>query len=150
MAIPATTKSRPDAYQAITHAALIARNGATSALAQMQAGNVDTDFAYRVLDQTRTFIAQMNLWKNVSGLDSYFTTNVPGYVGVITTDIDTSITAAQAILNWLVANFPRDTTNTWLLASQLNADGTRTLRQFTSVQTAGLQTLMQNFLTTVV
>ncbi len=150
MAIPASTKSKPDAFLAIMRASSIARNGAVSALATMQAGNVDTDFAFRILDQARTFIAQMNLWKGVPGIDAFFTANVPGYVGVITTDIDTAVTAAQAILNWLVTNFPRDTTsNTWLLAQELNADGTRTLRQFTTVQTAGLQTLMQNFLNTI-
>lgn len=125
------------------------RQQAVDALATLQAGSVDTAWIFNALDTMRDAIARFNRFKTVTGLDSYATAQVPGYAGTISADINTTISAIQACIDWIIANFPKDTTATWILALQLNADGTRTPRSFTSVQTAGLQTRLQTLIATI-
>lgn len=121
---------------------------ASDALATL-AGPVDTNWIFNALDVMRGAIANFNRFKAVGGLDSYATAQVPGYAGTMSADINTTIAAIQACIDWIVANFPKDSTNTWILAEQLVADGTRTPRSFTSVQTAGLQTRLQTLIATI-
>jgi hypothetical protein len=47
----------------------------------------------------------------------------------------------------VINNFP--TSGGYLQSETLNADGTRTLRQFTPAQTAGWQTTINNFISTI-
>lgn len=122
---------------------------AIDALATLQAGPVDTNWIFNALDVMRAAIANFNRFKAVTGLDSYATAQVPGYAGTMSADINTTIAAIQACVDWMVANFPKDSTATWILAQQLNADGTRTPRSFTSVQTGGLQTRLQTVIATI-
>jgi hypothetical protein len=126
-----------------------AKGAAQSYLATLQGGTVDTAFIFNILDAARGFIATMNVYSGVTGLNAYATSTVSGYAGTLTTDITASIAAAQAVINWVIANFPKDSTVTWLLAYKLNADGTRTANTFTTAQTAGLQTLIQSFIATI-
>jgi hypothetical protein len=133
----------------IQSAASAAKGAAQSYLVTLQGGTVDTTFIFGILDAARGFIATMNVYSGISTLNAFATSNVPGYAGTLTTDITASIAAAQAVINWIIANFPKDTTATWLLAYKLNADGTRTAATFTTAQTAGLQTLIQSFIATI-
>jgi hypothetical protein len=126
-----------------------AKDRATSAIAAMAAASVDTTFVFSLLDQLSGLIANLNAVKNTVGLNSYATTNVPGYAGTMTTDITTTVTAAQDCIAWVVANFPKDNTAVWLLGFQLNADGTRVPRSFSPAQTAGFRTALQNLLATI-
>jgi hypothetical protein len=151
MALPGTGPSLPEALASVRSIAVRGRTQANGALTTLQGGNVDTNFTFNMLDQFRTFVIQMNLWKNVSGLNAYATANLPNYGGTLTADIDTSIAAATACVAWVTSNFPSQTVGgtTYILAETLNNDGSRTQRQFTSVQTAGLQTLLQAFIGTI-
>jgi hypothetical protein len=126
-----------------------AKAEAQSYLVSLQSGTVDTFFIFNMLDAARSFIATMNSLSAIAGLNAYATANVPGYAGTLTADITASINAAQAVINWVITNFPKDSTATWLLAYKLNADGTRTANTFTSAQTAGLQTAVQTFIATI-
>jgi len=122
---------------------------AGNALTILQTQNVTTNFVFAFLDQMGALIATLNTWKSTAGLNAYATANLPGYAGTLTTDIDAVIAAGQACITWVVNNFPKDSTNTYILSETLNGDGTRTLRQFTPAQTAGLQTLVQSFIATI-
>lgn len=121
---------------------------ATSALADL-ANPVNTSWIFNLIDVSTAAIFNFNRFKTVTGLDAYATAQVPGYAGTMTTDITATIAAVQACLDWIVANFPKDSTNTWILAQQLNADGTRSPRTFSSAQTAGLQTRLQTLIATI-
>ncbi len=134
-----------DAYTAIRYNAAGYKAQAQNALASCQAGPVNSDFVFRLLDQTAAAINALTQWESVSGLNTYATNQ--GYAGTMTTDCGAVITAAQAILSWVVANFP--TSGGFLQAYTLNADGSRTPRSFTSAQTAGLQTALINFIATI-
>lgn len=149
MALPSSTN--PYLGQALIQVlgqAAGTKQQASDALAAL-AGSVDTTWIFNALDAMRAAIANFNRFKAVAGLDSYATAQVPGYAGTMSADINTTVAAIQACIDWIVANFPKDSTALWILAQQLNADGTRTPRSFTSVQTAGLQTKLQALIATI-
>ena len=122
---------------------------ATDALATLQAGPVSTQWAFNLIDILTDGIGRLDRFKTVNGLDAYATAQVPGYAGTMTTDIAATRAALVDCRDWVVANFPKDSTNTWLLAYQMAADGTRTMRTFSTAQTAGLQTKLQALIATV-
>lgn len=139
------TQLAGDAFQAIRVNAASYKAQAQNALVSLQAGSVNSDFVFRMLDQTASVIVALTAWRAVSGLDAYATGQ--GYPTTISTDCTATITAAQAIITWVAANFPA--ANTFLQSHTLNADGSRTPRSFTPAQTAGLQTAMTNFIATI-
>jgi len=118
---------------------------AQNAQVVMQTGPVGAQFIFSMLDQLSGLIAAINLWKVVAGLDAY--ANGQGYVGTMSTDVAACGTAALACINWVVANFPN--AGGFLQSETLNADGSRTQRNFTSAQTLGLQTALQAFIATI-
>jgi hypothetical protein len=122
---------------------------AIAALGQLQSGNVDANWIFNAVDIMRDAITRFNLYKNVAGLNAYATAQVSGYAGTMTTDITTTIAAIQDCMDWIVANFPKDTTAVYILAFTMAADGSRTPRLFTPAQTAGLQTKLQTLIATI-
>lgn len=118
---------------------------AQNALASMQGGSVDTNFVFRMLDQSGAIVTALDAWKAVAGLDAYATSM--GYPTTMSTDCGAIASAATATINWVVANFPAS--GGFLLDNTLNADGSRTPRSFTSAQTAGLQTQMSSLIATI-
>ncbi len=134
-----------EAYSAIRTNAAGYKAQAQNALTACQGGSINSDFVFRLLDQTAAAINALTQWEAVTGLNTYATGQ--GYSGTMATDCVSSITAAQAILAWVVANFPAS--GGFLQAYSLNADGSRTPRSFTSAQTAGLQTALTNFIATI-
>lgn len=123
---------------------------AAEALATLQAGPVSTVWIFNALDQMNDAIGRFDRFKAVAGLNAHATAQVPGYAGTLTTDIATTQAAIQQCIDWIIANFPKDTTNTWPLAFQWGVNGARVPRSFTTAQTAGLQTRLQTLIATVV
>lgn len=125
------------------------RSAGQAALNDLQAGNVDSLWVMNFLDQCRGLIIYLDTVSSVAGLNAYATANIPNYAGTLTADIATLRAAAVSCIAWVTENFPKDTTNTYILAITLNADGSRTLRQFTPAQTTGLQTALQGLIAAV-
>lgn len=144
-----TSKSLAYALSVVQNYAAQAKDRGTNAVAVMAAGPVDTTFVFNLLDALNGLIAQLNTVKNTAGLDAYAAAQVPGYAGTMSNDITATVNAAQACIDWVVANFPKDSTATFLLAQSLNADGSRAMRSFTSVQTLGFRTALNNLLATI-
>ena len=112
----------------------------------LAAGNVTTDFVFRMLDHLGGAITALTSWKAVTGLDTYATGQ--GYSGTLSSDCTTTSNAAQVCITWVSGNFPTSS-NGFLLGFTLNADGTRTPRTFTPANTAGLQTNLTAFVATI-
>lgn len=125
------------------------KSQAQNSLTQLQTQNVDWQFVYELLKRLNWLITTLNAWRNTTGIDAYATAELPGYAGTLSADMTAVINAAQACINWIVANVPKDSTQTYILVEILNSDGTTTLRQFTPAQTAGLQTLIQALIATI-
>ena len=134
-----------DAFSAIRANTASWKAQAQNALVTAQTGPINSDFVFRLLDQIAGAINALTLWKAISGLDTFATGQA--YPSTITTDCNSCITEAQAVIAWVVANFPASAG--FLQSHTLNADGSRTPRSFTSTQTAGLQTALSNFIATI-
>lgn len=149
MTFPASSiTSLPDVLQALQSVAQSIKAQGGNALISLQTTNVPTPFVFQMLDQMRQLILSFNAWKATPGLNAYATTNLPGYGGTMTADIQTTQNACQACIDWIVGIFPKDGSG-WLLAEKLVADGSRVPRTFTPTETAGLQTLLQAFIATI-
>lgn len=150
MALPTSTTPwvAQALIQVLSQAAGV-RAQATDALATLQGGPVSTTWVFNAVDQMRDAIANFNRVRSVTGLNAYATAQIPGYSGSMTADIAATQAAIQACIDWIVTNFPRDSTDTWLLAFSMNADGTRAPRNFTTAQTTGLQTLLSAVIATI-
>jgi hypothetical protein len=118
---------------------------AQNALATIQAGNIDTNYVFAVLNQLSQITSALATWKAVTGLDTYATAQ--GYPNSLVTDCTSIQTASQACTSWVVTNFPAS--GGFLLDFSINADGSRTARSFTNVQTAGLATLVSALINTI-
>ena len=68
-----------------------------ASLTTLQTSSVNTGWVFNLLDQLRVFIALLNTWGGVSGLNSYATAQ--GYGGTLTNDITACKNAAQACID---------------------------------------------------
>lgn len=134
-----------EAFAAIRANAAGWKAQAQNANLSLAAGNVDTNFIFRMLDQFNGLITALNTWKAVTGLDTLATGQ--GYSGTISSDCTSTVNAAQTCITWVVTNFPA--ASGFLQGYSLNADGSRTARVFTPAQTAGLQTNLTSFIATI-
>lgn len=150
MALPSSgTPSLVQAFGVLMSQAAQIKDGAQNTIAVLAAGPVNTGQIFSILDQLRGVLGSLNQYKNMAGLNVYVTAEVPGYAGTATDDIAVLVNAVQGSIDWVVANFPKDNTNTWILAYQLSADGSRVQRTFTTPQTAGLRTQLQNIVNAI-
>jgi hypothetical protein len=134
-----------EAFAAIRQNAANWKAQAQNANLSLAAGNVTTDFIFRMLDQLGTVVSSLTTWKAVTGLDTYATGQA--YVGTLSADCTSTISAANTCITWVFTNFP--TSGGFLQSHTLNADGTRTPRSFTPANTAGLQTDLTAFVATI-
>lgn len=149
MSLPSTTNSLEQVLVNILSLAQQTKAQASNALQTMQSQSISTTFVFRFLDQMGNILSAFTTFAATSGLNAYASANLPGYTGTLTTDINNVISAGNACINWVYTNFPRDNTSTWILCYQLNSDGSRSDRTFTSNQTAGLQSLLQTFIASI-
>ena len=147
---PASTRnSLAYSLQNVQNIAASAKIVATNAVATMAAGPIDTNYAFSLLNGLRNLIDVLDTSASTPGLDAYATAQIPGYLGTLSADIATTQAAAQACIDWVVTNFPKDSTATYILAYMLNADGTRTSRTFSAAQTTGFRTVLNNLIATI-
>lgn len=116
---------------------------AAAAVTFMQGNSVTTPWVFSVLDQLAAIVTTFSGYKNIAGLNAYANANIPGYAGTLTADITSVVSAAQACINWVVAN------STGVVWYTLNADGSRATASFTSAQTAGLQSALTALVATI-
>jgi hypothetical protein len=151
MALPSATSAALNQAlnQIMATSSDIKVNGA-NAVSTLAAGSVDTNYVFMLLDRLRQTIVTLNQVKGVAGLNAYATAQLPGYAGAMVADINATIAACQACIDWVVGIFPKDASvPPWLLAESLNADGSRTPRLFTPAQTAGLRTALTSLIATI-
>lgn len=145
MPIPASTIAIHNAWQQAASSCLQITNICRGAITTLQSGNVSTDWVFNLLDQLNGSIANLNTMKAVAGIDAYASSQWPTYTGSFSADITTTQNAITTCINWVSSNFPKDAGG-FLEGYTLNADGSRTPRQFTPAQTTGLVTQLQSVL----
>jgi hypothetical protein len=113
------------------------------------AGNVA---AQTILDvMTMLADSRLNLTKcaALSGLAAYAQAQIGD--ASIATEFNTMTSALDAVISWTIANFPKDSTNTFLMITSFTADNTGRTQQrtFTSAQLVGLKTLLDALVATI-
>ena len=106
--------------------------------AKLTGGSVSSDDIFGLAVGIKGFIDNLVALRSTSGIDALAPTIISGYSGTLTADVDTVVNKLRACNDWIVANFPKDSTATYLMSHTINADGTRMARTFTPAQTAGL------------
>jgi hypothetical protein len=148
MTLPASSSpALSTTLQNLQNTAYSIKSQAQNAVVTMQTGNINTTFVFQMLDELNAIIGLLNSASGIAGLNAYATAQCPGYVGTLTTDITATVNAAQAVINWVIANFPNS--SGFLQAYKLNADGSRLPTVFTPAQTTGLVTVLQAFIATI-
>ena len=149
MTVPASTLALDQVLYNVLGLCQQVKAQAGNAIVSLQAENVTTDFVFQCLDQLRSIVSSMAVYGAVTGLNAFALSALPGYSGTLTTDMAATSTAATNAINWVVSNFPKDSSQTYLLGHILNADGSRTPRTFTPTQTVGFVTLLQALIATI-
>jgi hypothetical protein len=138
MAYPASTTALADALLSLDRAALAWKNYATQGAAYMAANPVSANQVLQALGQVVDFIRTIDTVAAVPGIIEY----AQAQKGDATLDVvaEAASMRANAIIvrDWIITNFPKDATG-YLLKDTFDADGSISVRQFTSAQTVALQ-----------
>lgn len=150
MALPASVPTLEGVREQVDGTCLALKSSAQQWLGVLQAGSVNADWVFNLLDTVRfandNITAQANALgsANFAALNAYIAAQKPGYSGTYTNDVSAVMSAANAVIAWVVNN------STGINWYTLNSDGTRTPASFTSAQTAGLQTQLQALIASIV
>src|SRR6185369_15219509 len=127
MAFPANQALLQSALQEVQRLAAYIKGVCTQNSALMAAGTVDANIVFGVLDTVRLTIQRMDA-QIIPGLQTYAQSQYNNAGLDITTEYNNMRAALVNVINWIVANFPKDTGN-FAQAYTLAADGTRTPAQ---------------------
>jgi hypothetical protein len=128
------------AYAGAQNEAIRIKSYATSTAAAMAAGDVSANAVQQVMT---TMKGAIELWDAASG-----TPGMPQYARDQQDDQGYNVIAEflamrQAAVDtrdWVINNFPKSNPGDFILKDKYEADGAITVRSFTNVETAGLQT----------
>lgn len=114
----------------------------------MAAGDVSANVMEQVMGE---FVGALQTWgvsKAVPGIADYAKEQYDDPAYDVIAEFNTMETAAEAVRDWVVANFPKDGDG-YVLKEKYQADGLIVQRMFTPAQTAGLRTELDAFILTV-
>lgn len=146
MAYP-TSRLRKVLARAFTNAdstAIRLRSQAGGWDAQMAAGPVSASLILDdILADMRSSRATLIASRDTSGILGYAQEQFDDLTIDLPTEFAALIAAIDAVITWIVDNFPTSNPGNFLQRYQIAADGTLTDRSFSTAQTAGLRTELQ-------
>jgi hypothetical protein len=119
---------------------------ASTSKASMLAGNVSANVIGQLLDSMITGKAQLQAAAAVTGIAAYAKAQEGDTNYDVVAEWTSMVSACDGVLTWIVANVP--TANGYVQAEQWATSG-RTVRSFTTAQTAGLRTALDTFISSV-
>lgn len=143
MTLPTTQPSSAtigDPYLAISEvirAGQRIKAGCDNAVMQLQGGPSDSYYIFTLLNNAAAYQRTLTDLKAAPGLDQAAIL-IPGYGGTLTNDLQATINAIQAVIDWILNNVP--TSGGFVLAYKWQADGKQVGRVFQPAATAGLVT----------
>jgi len=124
------------------------RQQAQAAVAAL-AGNVTATQIFQMLDNIRSPLALINAAAAVPGIAVYAQAQLPNNPAYdVVTEFTNTINVIQGVINWIVANFPKDAGG-FAQAYTIATNGDRTPVTFTPAQTAGLATQFNSIVTQI-
>lgn len=154
MSVPASTPTLEGVRQQVSGSLVGVKSFAQTTLAALQAGTVDANFVFNIIDVLNAALSNINAQANALGsanftaLNNYVAAQTPGYAGTYTTDVTTAMNNVSAVISNIVSTFPTDTGG-FIQAFKFNSDGSRAPATFTSAQTAGLQSALQTLIASI-
>lgn len=119
-----------------------------SYITALQGGPVSADAIIGVLANMSSQGDRLAALKATPGLNAQAQVQIPGYVGTMTNDITALQTELQGVIDWVVANMPKDA-NGFMLCYTMTPTGGKTVRTFSPAQTAGLVVELQSLQATI-
>ena len=128
--------------------ALGAKNIAQMTVSDL-ASTRDANYIFARLDDFRGRLSQLQSYAAIPGMAAYAQQqlNTPTYD--VVTEFNNMIAALQAVIAWVVNNFPKEVDGFLKDTTTINADGSRTAATFTSAQTSGWVTQLNAFIATI-
>ncbi len=124
------------------------KNTCANINAQIAAGPVSSS---QVVGLAAYFYSQLQVLNQVAaigGIAAYAQAQINNASENIATDFSNMTAALQATINWIVANFPVDSSG-YLQYQKYDANGNFVYLQFTSAQLSGLQTQLTSLAATI-
>lgn len=137
MAFRASGVIAEQAFATVRRQGVATKEYATQRKAQLQQASVDANLVLSIAEHCRAVLTIFDNAAQTPGLPEYARAQVndPNYD--IVAEYQAMRSAIVALRDAVVSLFPKDASG-WLLYQQLAADGTITVRTFTSAQTAVL------------
>lgn len=113
------------------------------------ASTTDANYIFARIDEFRLGLSQLQSYAAISGMSAYAQQqlNTPTYD--VVTEFNNMIAALQAVIAWVVNNFPKEVDGFLKDTTTINSDGSRTAATFTSAQTSGWVTALNSFIATI-
>lgn len=137
------------AYQKAQNAAYSLRTYCVSAEVALASSNQSANAVIALLNQIVNAITIFDEVAAIPGLAAYAQEqqNDSGYD--VIAEFQTMRAEAVGVRDWIITNFPKDSTNTYIIKDILENDGSITVRQFTPAQTAGLRSALNLLIGTI-
>lgn len=149
MAYPASTSVPAQTLDAVDRLALNLKAFCQRRKAEMAAGNVPSTTIFDVVINLRSARSQLQAAASVPGIAAYAQAQKGNPSLDIVAEFTAMVNAIDGVVSWVVANFPKDGTGTYLLAQTMGAEGPVD-RQFSPAQTAGLRTALDSVINAIV
>lgn len=152
MAFPSDIGSHQDdlakAWAMLRSFAAAVKRDAETVRASSFAGPIGSSAILGWLTRLADYRAELVRYAAVPGLAAYAQAQINNPSLDITAEWTAMRNQMDAARDWAVANFPKDG-NAWLLASQFNAQGRTTDRQFSTAALAAFRTQLDSLIATI-
>lgn len=148
MAFIASQITLRQGLEAAMSQALAAKNIAQATVSDLSSTR-DANYIFARVDDFRGRLAALQSAAAIPGMAAYAQQQLNNGTYDVVTEFNTMISALQAVIAWVVNNFPKEVDGFLKDTTAINADGSRTAASFTSVQTAGWITQLNAFIATV-
>lgn len=147
MTFRASNQSCADAYAALKRQALATRQYMNQQAAAMQAASVSASIPASVIQHLQQVIGLMDAWAAVPGIAAYAQAQENDATYNVANEYTAMRNAMVSARDQLIGMFP--TSGGFMAYQSLAADGTITVRTFTSAQLAPVVTLCNNVAATI-
>lgn len=141
MAFKATNYTLARGYDSLKAIAARLKKFAQQASTKMQAGDVDSNYLFAIVDELLADKAQMTEYSQLPGMAQYARDQEDDQTYDVVAEYNAMIAAINAAGIWIRDNFPKDVDD-YLLERKFNLNVTTAPRIFTPAELTGLVTLI--------
>lgn len=135
------------AYAAGQQEAIRLQSFATSHNNALAAGNVSANLVQQIMGQMKGSIEIFDVVSATSGMQQYARDQQDDQAYDVVAEFLAMRNASVAVRDWVINNFP--TVGGFIQKDTYETDGSITVRVFTSIETAGLQTVLTTLVGTI-